>query len=158
VANKSGKHESKRRPQGKPRVTTVPYEDRPRPPPTSRRLPFGSSPELITIDEVGRASMAAIEEALLTERLETASARARATASSLPEPAFVYEISTFVIHGSEIFGKATEQARREFVARRLLHRLPVLSIEEVERIDMTPGAAADTVILRVWSRVDPPLK
>ena len=102
--------------------------------------------------------MAAIEEALLTERLETASARARVTASSLPEPAFVYEISTFVIHGSEIFGKATEQGRREFVARRLLHRLPVLSIEEVERIDMTPGAAADTVILRVWSRVDPPLK
>jgi hypothetical protein len=156
VANKSGKHESKRRP-AKPRVTTVPYEDRPRPP-SSRRLPFGSAPELITIDEVGRASMAAIEEALRTEGFEAPASRGRAAPAPAPEAAFVHEISTFVIQGVEIFGKATDQARREFVERRLLHRLPVLSMDEVERIDMTPGAAAHTVILRVWTRVDPPIK
>jgi hypothetical protein len=156
VANKSGKHESKRRPQAKPRVTTIPYEDRPRPP-SSRRVPFGSAPELITIDEVGRASMAAIEDALRAERLEAPPMRARGAVSAVPEPAFVYEISTFVIQGVEIFGKATNEARREFVARRLLHRLPVLTIDEVERIDMNPGAAADTVIVRVWTRVEPPI-
>ena len=70
---------------------------------------------------------------LLTERIEPAPVRGRAGPASVPEPAFVYEISTFVIEGVEIFGKATDQARREFVERRLLHRLPVLSIEEVER-------------------------
>ena len=164
MANKSGKHENKRRPQPKGRVSTLPYEERPRAPST-RRLPYGSSPELITIDEVGRASLLAIEEALRTERQDdalpsrpAASSRTRAASAAAPEPAFVFEISTFVVEGAEVFGKASERQRREFVAQRLLHRLPVLSIDEVVRIDMTPGAAPNTVILRVWSRVDVPSK
>jgi hypothetical protein len=158
VAQKSGKHENRRRPQPKGRVTTMPYEERPKPANT-RRLPYGSAPELITIDEVGRASLAAIEEALLTERFETGAVRpARPASAAAPEPAFIFEISTFVVEGAEVFGKASERQRREFVERRLLHRLPVLSMQQVERIDMTPGATPNTMILRVWSRVDTPAR
>jgi len=157
VAQKSGKHENRRRPQPKGRATTMPYEERPRPP-TTRRLPYGSAPELITIDEVGRATLAAIEEALLTEKVEAGQARPRPTSAAAPEPAFIFEISTFVVEGAEVFGKASERQRREFVERRLLHRLPVLSMQQVERIDMTPGATPNTMILRVWSRVDTPAR
>jgi len=149
-------------------VNTTPYEERPRAP-SSRRLPYGSSPELITIDKVGRATLVAIEEALRTETFEAPpDARprnrnedpppSRARSAPVPEPAFVFEISTFVVEGAEVFSKASERSRREFVAQRLLHRLPVLSIDDVVRIDLTPGAAPNSVILRVWSRVDVPAK
>jgi hypothetical protein len=121
-----------------------------------RDIPFGSSPELITIDEVGRATLAAIEDALRTERFEAAASSPRRGAEGAPEPAFVFEISTFVVEGVEIFSKASDRARRDFVAKRLLHRLPVLSIDDVDRIDVSPGATANTVILRVWSKVSPP--
>jgi hypothetical protein len=162
LAQKSGKPENKRqrapRPtneRSKPRTTTLPYEDRPAPP-RPRDIPFGSSPELITIDEVGRATLAAIEDALRVERLEAVMSSPRASSASAPEPAFVFEISTFVVEGIEIFSKASDRARRDFVAKRLLHRLPVLTIDDVERIDVSPGATPNTVILRVWSKVSPP--
>jgi hypothetical protein len=159
LAQKSGKHENRRRPQPQPkgRVTTMPYEERPRAP-SSRRLPYGSSPELITIDEVGRATLAAIEEALLAEKREAAQARPRPASAAAPEPAFIFEISTFVVEGAEVFGKVSERQRREFVERRLLHRLPVASMEEVPRIDMTSGPTPNTMILRVWSKVEAPSK
>jgi hypothetical protein len=177
LAQKSGKPENKRvglktprpserssrpsdpakdaRSAGRTRVTTLGYQDRPRAP-GPRTAPYGSSPELITVDESGRATLAVIEDALRSEPLEPAPTRPRQAASSVPEPAFIFEISTFVVEGAEVFSKASDAARRDFVAKRLLHRLPVLSINDVIRIDLTPGAAANTVILRVWSRVDVP--
>jgi hypothetical protein len=155
VAQKSGKQENKRRSPPKARTSTLGYEERPRAP-DSR--PFGSSPELITIDEVGRATLAAIEEALRTEKIELAPARARPSSAAVPEPAFIFEISTFVVEGAEVFDKASERLRREFVEKRLLHRLPVRSMDEVVRIDLTPGAAPNTMILRIWSRVDVPAR
>jgi hypothetical protein len=177
LAQKSGKPENKRaglktprpserssrppepakdaRSAGRTRVTTLGYQDRPRAP-SPRTTPYGSSPELITVDESGRATLAVIEDAQRAEPLEPAPTRPRQAASSVPEPAFIFEISTFVVEGAEVFSKASDAARRDFVAKRLLHRLPVLSINDVIRIDLTPGAAANTVILRVWSRVDVP--
>jgi hypothetical protein len=155
LAQKSGKHENRRRPQPKGRVPTMPYEERPRPP-ASRRLPFGSAPEIITIDEVGRATMAAIEEALRAENLQAPPSRRRQSSVPAPEAAFIFEISTFVVEGAEVFDKASEAQRREFVERRLLQRLPVLSMDDVVRIDLTPGASPNTMILRVWSRVGGP--
>ncbi|MET0595890.1 MAG: hypothetical protein ABW133_24535 [Polyangiaceae bacterium] len=72
------------------------------------------------------------------------------------EPAKIFEISTFIVEGDEIFSKASDQSRRDFVEQRLLHRLPALSMAEVVRIDVSRGAAPNTVILRVWSKVGPP--
>jgi hypothetical protein len=176
LANKSGRPENKRGGQAKTprsperssrasepvkearssnrtRATTLGYQERPRAT-DPRTAPFGSSPELITVDESGRATIAFIEDALRTERFDPGPARPRQAASSVPEPAFIFEISTFVVEGAEVFTKASDAARRDFVAKRLLHRLPVLSINDVERIDLSPGAAPNTAILRVWSRVD----
>ena len=160
----------------RPQLDTLGYEDRPG---SATRPEQSSSPEVITIGEasVGRATMAAIDEALAAdarammadaERQAQAEARqaasfanaqARTSQVSLPapEPAEIFEISTFIVEGDEIFSKASERSRRDFVEQRLLHRLPALSMEEVVRIDVSRGAASNTVILRVWSKVGQPL-
>jgi len=163
----------------RPKLDTLNYEDRPAPA-QGPRQPEGSSPEVITIGEatLGRATLAAIDEALAAEarammaaaeRQAAAEARhnaspanpgtaARAGLASLPAlvPAEIFEISTFIIEGDEIFSKASEKARRDFVEQRLLHRLPALSMNEVVRIDVSRGAAPNTVIMRVWSKVGQP--
>jgi hypothetical protein len=157
----------------RPKLDTLSYEDRPSP----SRPELGSSPEVISIGEapIGRATMAAIDEALAADArammaaAERQAAEGRHAASStntagragiasLPalEPAQIFEISTFIIEGDEIFSKASEQSRRDFVEQRLLHRLPALSMNEVVRIDVSRGAASNTVILRVWSKVGQP--
>ncbi|HMI86132.1 MAG TPA: hypothetical protein VK550_18685 [Polyangiaceae bacterium] len=126
---------------------------------------------------MGRATLAAIDEALaadaraLMAAAEAKAAEARHVASSMStataprakvaslpalEPAQIFEISTFIVEGDEIFSKASERSRRDFVEQRLLHRLPALSMREVVRIDVSRGAAPNTMILRVWSRVGQP--
>lgn len=154
------------------KLDTLGYEDRPASP---SRPEQGSSPEVITIGEapIGRATMAAIDEALAMEarammaaaerqaaepRHAASSPGSRSGLASLPalEPAEIFEISTFIVEGDEIFSKASERSRRDFVEQRLLHRLPALSMKEVVRIDVSRGAAPNTMILRVWSKVGQP--
>jgi hypothetical protein len=162
----------------RPQLDTLGYEDRPA---GAVRPEQSSAPEVITIGEasMGRATMAAIDEALATEarammaaaERQAAETEARHAASStnphavaaratgsLPalEPAEIFEISTFIVEGDEIFSKASERSRRDFVEQRLLHRLPALSMAEVVRIDVSRGAAPNTVIMRVWSKVGQP--
>ncbi len=60
---------------------------------------------------------------------------------------------TFVVRGPELSRLSSQQARRDFVAERLLQRLPVASIDKVDRIDVTPWTVRGTVIVRVWCRV-----
>jgi hypothetical protein len=122
---------------------------------------------MAAIDEAlaadARAMMAATEQQTADARhaaslTNSAGTVARAKVASLPalEPAEIFEISTFIIEGDEIFSKASERSRRDFVEQRLLHRLPALSMEEVVRIDVSRGAAPNTVILRIWSKVGQP--
>lgn len=145
----------------RPKLDTIGYEERPKHR-SSSRPPQGSSPELISIGEapIGRATQAAIEDALVAETLATTAmaegVRATTSPMAAPGPADVFEISTFVVEGEEIFTKVSEQSRRDFVEQRLMHRLPALSMKEVVRIDVSRGAAPNTVILRVWSNVAPP--
>jgi hypothetical protein len=143
----------------RPRIDTIAYEDQPKP--RSSRPPQGSSPELISIGEapIGRATQAAIEADLVNETLASTAPKAsaaRPSARAVLAPAEIFEISTFVVQGEEIFTKVSQQARREFVARRLLHRLPVLSMNEVVRIDASRASLPNTVILRVWTKVQSP--
>lgn len=146
----------------RPKLDTIGYEERPKHR-SSSRPPQGSSPELISIGEaaIGRATQAAIEDALVAETLATTAAavdRPHASPLATPAPAEVFEISTFVVEGEEIFSKVSEQSRRNFVEQRLMHRLPAISMNEVVRIDVSRGAAPNTVILRVWSKVGRPPK
>jgi hypothetical protein len=168
VAGKSGKPERKRSqrpeqarrpPASRPKLDTLGYEDRPREP--RPRAPQSSSPELITIEEtpIGRTTLHAIEEELLNEPRLAAhaplgpGAGVARPAVAAPAATEIFEISTFVVTGEEIYGKASEASRRAFVAERLLHRLPVLSMEDVVRIDLSRSPTPGAVILRVWTKV-----
>ena len=145
----------------RPKLDTIGYEERPKRRPSSRS-PQGSSPELISIGEapIGRATQAAIEDALASETLAAIAAAPnpkRQTGTRVaPAPAEIFEVATFIVQGDEIFSKVSEQARRDFVEDRLLHRLPALSMDEVVRIDVSRGAVPNSVILRVWCKVGLP--
>jgi hypothetical protein len=166
----------------RPPLDTLDYDARPRPPSTSRP-PLGSSPEVISIGEapVGRATLAAIDEELAREAREALASMADLATETVPDlrqagaprpvvspaqgparplvaplPADIFEISTFIVEGEEIFSKASAASRRDFVEQRLLHRLPARTMNDVIRIDLSRGAAPNSVILRVWSRVGDP--
>lgn len=65
----------------------------------------------------------------------------------------VYEMATFVVRGNDLARLSTENGRREFVGERLLARLPVASLDDVDRIDVTPWTVRGTLIVRVWCRL-----
>jgi hypothetical protein len=144
----------------RPKLKTMGYEQRPTPRPPPGHAAQPSSPELIIIGDapVGRATMVAIEDDLAREAggyAPEAPTTKRATPRPQPAPAEVFEIVTFVVQGEEIFSKVSEQSRREFVEASLLHRLPVLSMSDVTRVDLSRGAAPDSMVLRVWCRIAP---
>jgi hypothetical protein len=139
-------------PASRAKLDTLGYEERPREP--RPRASHSSSPELIIIEEtpIGRITQHAIEQELQGEpglpvRLPPTGAPAAAAVTE------IFEISTFVVTGEEIYGKASEASRRAFVAELLLHRLPVLSMDDVVRIDLSRSPSPHTVILRVWTKV-----
>jgi hypothetical protein len=138
------------------RLETIGYEDRP----IFQTLEQPTGPIAITLETtpIGRETQAAIEDALAVEFLgATEPAPPKKAAAAAPDPpAEIFEISTFIVQGKEIFAKATDEARRQYVAKRLLHRLPAISMDEVVRIDVSRGATPDSVILRIWSRVASP--
>jgi hypothetical protein len=110
-----------------------------------------TSPEVITIEErpIGRETLAAIAEELAREN----AAFLRDLPQEEDAPLEIMEMVTFVVRGAEVMRLSSEAARREFVAERLMHRLPVSSAEEIDRIDVTPWTVRGTVVLRVWCRV-----
>lgn len=80
---------------------------------------------------------------------------ARAPAEVGGEPACdVFEMVTFVVRG-DLARLSSSKARQDFVAERLIHRLPIKSMAEVDRIDVTPWTVHGTVIVRVWCLVPP---
>jgi hypothetical protein len=135
-------------------LETIGYEDRP----IFQTLEQPTGPIAITVETtpVGRDTQAAIEDALAAELLAVTAPAPPAVAAVADPPADIFEISTFIVQGKEIFAKATEEARRQYVEKRLLHRLPAIAMDEVVRIDVSRGAAPDSVILRIWSRVAAP--
>ena len=67
----------------------------------------------------------------------------------------IHEMITFVVRG-DLSRLASERVRREFVRDHLAHRLPVASLDAVDRVDVTPWTVKGTVVVRVWCRVSPP--
>ena len=66
----------------------------------------------------------------------------------------IFEMVTFVVRG-DLARLSSSSARRRFVAERLMHRLPVDTMEEIDRVDVTPWTVHGTVVVRVWCRVPP---
>jgi hypothetical protein len=127
-----------------------------------------SSPE-ITVREgaIERDTLAAImAEAGTLPLVEPAANAAPEPASAAPTPALpatnagvaaleIFEMTTYVVRGGDVARLASESSRRSFVEEHLLARLPVSSIAEVERVDVTPWTVPGTLVVRVWCRTKP---
>jgi hypothetical protein len=126
----------------------------------------GSSPE-ITVREgtLERDTLAAIvAEASALPAVEPASSAAAEPVAPLPVvPAKItalaaleiFELMTYVVRGGDVARLASESSRRGFVEEHLLARLPVSSMADVERVDVTPWTAPGTLVVRVWCRTRP---
>jgi hypothetical protein len=66
----------------------------------------------------------------------------------------IFEMMTFVIRNPAPSELSSDPARRRFVERRLSHRLPRGGETNVARVDVTPWTERDTVIVRVWCKLD----
>lgn len=105
----------------------------------------GSAPEL-TVHEgpIGRTTLAAIED-----ELDREAALPHGSTDALS----IAEVLTFVLQGSTLPDLETDATRREFVATRLLHRLPVYTLDDVLEIEVRPAPERGTLLLRVWCRI-----
>jgi hypothetical protein len=73
-------------------------------------------------------------------------------ASASPDALEVFEMVTYVVRGGDVARLASESLRRQFVEEHLLPRLPVKSMAEVERVDVTPWTVQGTLVVRVWCK------
>jgi hypothetical protein len=128
----------------------------------------------LTVGEafVERETLAAIHAELISEAHEAASPvprhspphpvepprpnrvpRPESRPAPTAAPTEIFQLLTFVVRGTDVSRLASERARRQFVEQTLLERLPVHSIDEVERIDASPWTEQQSVVLRVLCRV-----
>jgi hypothetical protein len=122
---------------------TAPYRS------AQRTAPY-ASPEPTAAAPPGRATLEAIEHELAGWAESGTPPRVPAES----QPLEVFEMATFVVKG-DLTHLASPDVRRRFVADRLLSRLPVRNMAEVDRIDVTPWSVRGTVVVRVWCRVPP---
>jgi hypothetical protein len=129
-----------------------------------------SSPE-ITVREsvIERDTLAAIMEEAgalgdpeSTPTIRMPAQRPRMTTKSYEDEASaavaaeleIFEMATYVVRGGDVSRLASEALRRDFVEKHLLARLPVSSMQEVDRVDVTPWTTPGTLVVRVWCRLN----
>jgi hypothetical protein len=116
----------------------------------------GSSPEIVVRETIAeRDTLAAIfAEAAGPEELLVAMpvAPPRPAAAPAPGGLEIFEMLTFLVRGLESAKLSSEALRRRFVEESLLHRLPVTSMDGVDRVDVTPWTVQGTLVVRVWCR------
>lgn len=114
-----------------------------------------SSPEIVVRETFAeRDTLAAIiAEAAGPEELI---APALAPRDAAPAPATssleIFEMITFVVRGIESAKLSSDALRRRFAEEHLLKRLPVASMDAVDRVDVTPWTVQGTLVVRVWCR------
>lgn len=64
----------------------------------------------------------------------------------------IFELLTFIIRGNKVGDLSTEALRRRFVEDHLLHRVPGHTVDNVERIEVTPWTAKGTMVVRIWCK------
>lgn len=118
-----------------------------------RRRVLDDAPEITTqVRPAGRETLAAIE-AELVATLQPVAEGPRSSPRPRDAIEDIFEMVTFVVKTTDTARLSTQQARRDFVAERLMHRLPVSSLDDVDRVDVTPWTVRGTVIVRVWCKV-----
>lgn len=101
---------------------------------------------------MGRETLAAITTDLAQELLKALSSEERASWLLQMDDAMVLEPFRFEVRGAPMLARPNDTLRREFVAVKLLHRLPVRTINEVSRIDVAP-TADDGLTLTIWVKI-----
>ncbi len=125
----------------RPRQNTLPYADKISNAPGARspnRAPATPPSPALEVDD-GPELTIGVEPAPPTPRLG-------------PEALEIFELLTFIIRGSGVGDLSTDALRRRFVEEHLLHRVPSGSIDDVERIEVTPWTAKGTMVVRIWCR------
>lgn len=115
--------------------------------PSEHRSPATSNAEPPLALPVPAAAIVSLEPAPASA-LRAAQPDARAAAHSLE----IFEMVTYVVRGGDVARLSSENARRAFVEEHLLARLPVRTMAEVERVDVTPWTVQGTLVVRVWCR------
>lgn len=135
------------------RLQTRGYEEAPVVPRVVRTTTPGVAPapnaERAEDGRVSRETIKALAHAMLEPSPPNSAVRARAATIE------AFELVTFVVRGDDLSQLASEATRREFVAERLLHRLPVSTMDLVDRVDVTPWTQKGSLILRVWCKIRP---
>lgn len=118
-------------------LTTLPYGDR-----------LSNAPGAVTPSKPPRPKSEAPGDRRKSEK------RAPAREEQLAAQTEVFEVLTFLVRHPDPSALSSEDSRRNFVEGRLRSRLPDGSMARVGRIDVTPWTEQETVILRVWLRVE----
>lgn len=107
-----------------------------------------STPEILVKETVA-------ERDTLSAIMEEARSAVPVRESSTPDlaPLEVFEMLTFVVRGSEAQRMSSDSSRQQFVQAHLLPRLPVASMADIERVEVTPWTTPGTLVVRVWCRV-----
>jgi hypothetical protein len=117
-----------------------------------------SSPEIVVRETVAeRDTLAAIiAEAAGPEELLALPPVPPVPPAPSPTPVAseleIFEMITFVVRGLESAKLSSDALRRRFVEEQLLKRLPVTSMDAVDRVDVTPWTVQGTLVVRVWCR------
>lgn len=136
---------------GRGRMVTLDYHEQP-----PRAPAHDSSPEIETgLKPIGRETLAAITSDLAHEMMKALSIEERSAWLLQLEEAAVIEPFRFEVRGAPMLARSDEALRREFISARLLHRLPIRSLEQVSRIDVSP-TADEALTLTIWVKIPEP--
>lgn len=105
--------------------------------------------------EAGASSDAEATPLVNASTASTPSRPAPSAAANAQPPIEIFEMMTYVLRGTDVARLATDASRRAFVEEYLLSRLPVRSMADVDRIDVTPWTIQGTLVVRVWCRALP---
>lgn len=137
----------------RPRQNTLPYGDKISNAPGARSPSRAPSPPAAPATPAAKASATKASAAKDDGPEVTVSEEpAPLTPRLAPEALEIFELLTFIIRGGGVGDLSTDALRRRFVEQHLLHRVPSGSIEDVERIEVTPWTAKGTMVVRVWCR------
>jgi hypothetical protein len=91
-----------------------------------------------------------LAEQLATEVLRTLSRREEQTLWTQMGGAEVSESFSFIVRGAPLLAVAPYELRLQFVKARLLHRLPIKSIDEIVAISIERRHNDDALLVEIW--------
>lgn len=134
----------------RPRQNTLPYGDR------ISNAPGARSPSRAPAPPSAVAAARAKKNRDGAPEVTVSQARAAPPQPDVPlaapEALEIFELLTFIVRGNQVGDLSTDAMRRRFVQAHLLERVPGGTLDNVERVEVTPWTAKGTMVVRVWCR------